>query len=51
MDILLNDGDTLSFGAYILSAMTTPGHTDGCMSYAVDNQIFTDDTLLIGSCR
>ncbi len=49
-DILLNDGDTLSFGAYTLSAMTTPGHTDGCMSYIVDNQIFTGDALLIRSC-
>lgn len=49
-DILLNDGDILSFGAYTLGAMTTPGHTDGCMSYVVDNQIFTGDALLIRSC-
>ncbi len=49
-DILLNDGDTLSFGVYTLSAMTTPGHTNGCMSYVVDNKVFTGDTLLIRSC-
>ncbi|WP_190600214.1 MBL fold metallo-hydrolase [Candidatus Vesicomyidisocius sp. SY067_SCS001] len=49
-DILLNDGDTLSFGVYTLSAMTTPGHTNGCMSYVVGNQVFTGDTLLIRSC-
>ncbi|NYT52893.1 MAG: MBL fold metallo-hydrolase [Candidatus Vesicomyosocius endoextente] len=49
-DILLNDGDTLSFGVYTLSAMKTPGHTNGCMSYVVGNKIFTGDTLLIRSC-
>jgi acetyltransferase-like isoleucine patch superfamily enzyme len=27
--------ESLNFGSYQMLAMTTPGHTDGCMSYVV----------------
>ena len=49
-DVLIGDGETLTFGAFTLKAITTPGHTDGCMSYVVDDKVFTGDALLIRSC-
>lgn len=49
-DILIKEGESLNFGSYQMVAMTTPGHTDGCMSYVVDDKIFTGDALLIRSC-
>ena len=49
-DILLKDGEVLKFGDYEVKALTTPGHTSGCMSFAVGNKIFTGDALLIRSC-
>ncbi|MBA5248411.1 MAG: MBL fold metallo-hydrolase [Gammaproteobacteria bacterium] len=49
-DILIKEGACLDFGAYQVKAMTTPGHTDGCMSYVVDDKVFTGDALLIRSC-
>jgi len=47
MDIPLKDGDTLKFGAHVLKALATPGHTDSCMTYLVGNRVFTGDSLLI----
>ncbi|HIM58431.1 MAG TPA: MBL fold metallo-hydrolase [Gammaproteobacteria bacterium] len=49
-DVLIEDGDILNFGEFTLKAMSTPGHTDGCMSYVVDDKVFTGDALLIRSC-
>ncbi len=49
-DILIKEGDILTFGKYKVIAMSTPGHTDGCMSYVVDGKVFTGDALLIRSC-
>jgi sulfur dioxygenase len=49
-DILIKEGESLNFGSHQMVAMTTPGHTDGCMSYVVDDKIFTGDALLIRSC-
>ncbi len=49
-DILINDGDVLEFGSYSIKALSTPGHTDGCMSYVVGDKVFTGDALLIRSC-
>ncbi|MBX9809611.1 MBL fold metallo-hydrolase [Candidatus Gracilibacteria bacterium] len=46
-DILLNDNETLSIGDIIIQSLETPGHTNGCTSYLVDDMIFTGDTLLI----
>ncbi len=41
------DGETRSFGKYTLKAMATPGHTNGCMSYLIEDMVFTGDALLI----
>ena len=47
-DILMKDNGFITLGNYKISGITTPGHTSGCISYYVDNYIFTGDTLFIG---
>lgn len=49
-DLLLLDGDTLQFGRHTLTALHTPGHTDACTSFLIDDKVFTGDALLIRSC-
>lgn len=51
-DVVLADGEEVRFGAYGLTARTTPGHTQGCVTYVtLDKKIaFTGDALLIGGC-
>ena len=49
-DIMLNHGYTLGFGRHIITALATPGHTDACTSFKVENMVFTGDTLFIGGC-
>jgi sulfur dioxygenase len=54
----LKDGDVLSFGSHYITALHTPGHTAGSMSFvwkagtysAAQMHAFTGDTLLIGGC-
>ncbi|XP_052864818.1 persulfide dioxygenase ETHE1, mitochondrial [Anopheles cruzii] len=48
----LADNETVQFGRHQLRALCTPGHTNGCMTYVVDEQgvAFTGDTLLIRGC-
>ena len=48
-DVELNPGDRLGFGKRSLEARATPGHTNGCMSFVLDDQstVFTGDALLI----
>jgi glyoxylase-like metal-dependent hydrolase (beta-lactamase superfamily II)/rhodanese-related sulfurtransferase len=51
---LLADGDVLSYGSQYVTALHTPGHTAGSMSFvwkaAGEQHVFTGDTLLIGGC-
>jgi len=51
-DIRLSDGDRVHFGKRYITALSTPGHTDGCMTLVVDseNMAFTGDALLIRGC-
>lgn len=49
-DVLIKDGERLDFGEFNIKAMSTPGHTDGCMSFVVSDKVFTGDALLIRSC-
>ncbi len=49
-DILIKDGNTLNFGTHTITAIATPGHTIGCMSFVCGNKVFTGDALLIRSC-
>ena len=58
----LKDGDVLNFGSQHITAVHTPGHTAGSMSFVwkhgadsaaqthADIHVFTGDTLLIGGC-
>ena len=51
-DRLLKHGDRVSFGTRYLNVRATPGHTDGCLSYVLDDQslVLTGDCLLIRGC-
>ncbi|XP_074539585.1 persulfide dioxygenase ETHE1, mitochondrial [Halichoeres trimaculatus] len=51
-DILLLEGDKISFGKHHLSVRETPGHTDGCVTLVTEDQsmAFTGDALLIRGC-
>lgn len=46
-DILVKDEQVFTFGAFKIRAMATPGHTDSCTSYVVEDMVFTGDALLI----
>ncbi len=46
-NIKLHDGDKLTFGKYSIKAISTPGHTNTCMSFIIENMVFTGDALLI----
>jgi sulfur dioxygenase len=52
--VQLKDGDTLHFGAQVLTALHTPGHTAGSMSFVWAAEgakhVFAGDTLLINGC-
>lgn len=49
VDVLLDHGDQVRFGHRSLEVRATPGHTDGCVTYVLDDQsmAFTGDCLLI----
>ena len=53
-DRLLSHGAQLAFGRYSIEVRSTPGHTNGCLTYVVnaDGQIyaFTGDALFIRGC-
>lgn len=49
-DLHIEDGQTIKFGRYTLKAIHTPGHTSGCLSYHMENMVFTGDALLVRGC-
>ncbi|MCB9763199.1 MAG: MBL fold metallo-hydrolase [Alphaproteobacteria bacterium] len=51
-DIQVDDGDAIRFGKHALEVRSTPGHTDGCVTYVTDDRsmAFTGDTLLVRGC-
>jgi len=51
-DVHLENGDRVAFGKRYVTARATPGHTDGCMSFVLDDEsmAFTGDALLIRGC-
>lgn len=49
-DLYVNDGDTIQLGEYKITVLSTPGHTNGCISFLVDGKIFTGDSLFIRGC-
>jgi len=48
-DVYLEPGDKVTFGSRHLTARPTPGHTNGCLTYVLDDKsmAFTGDALLI----
>ncbi|MEM7467944.1 MAG: MBL fold metallo-hydrolase [Pseudomonadota bacterium] len=51
-DVYVKHGDKIKFGGRYLSVRQTPGHTDGCVTYVIDDEkmAFTGDTLLVRGC-
>jgi sulfur dioxygenase len=51
-DIHISDGDEIHFGNRFVTALATPGHTNGCLSFVLDDKkaVLTGDTLLIRDC-
>ena len=51
-DCLLHDGDKVQFGKHAIEARSTPGHTNGCGTFVLDDRsmAFTGDCLLIRGC-
>jgi sulfur dioxygenase len=51
-DIKLSDNQVVQVGGLELKCLSTPGHTDGCMSFYLPaaGMVFTGDTLLVRGC-
>merc|ERR1719158_1952272 len=51
-DLKFVHGDVIKFGRRHLICRATPGHTEGCTSFVLDDQsmVFTGDTMLIRGC-
>lgn len=51
-DMYVKSGDEIQFGRYSVEVRSTPGHTNGCVTYVCHDEAiaFTGDSLLIGSC-
>lgn len=51
-DVLVDESDVVQFGSHCLSIRSTPGHTNGCVSYVSESQglVFTGDAVLIRGC-
>jgi len=46
-DALLADGQTIEAGTLRIKAVATPGHTPACMSFEVEDAVFTGDALFV----
>ncbi|KAL3884289.1 hypothetical protein ACJMK2_024437 [Sinanodonta woodiana] len=51
-DVKVKEGDKIKFGKFEIECRSTPGHTNGCMTYVLHNKglVFTGDALLIRGC-
>lgn len=49
-DLQIKEGDKIKFGNHSIEVLATPGHTAGCLSYKLNNMLFTGDALLIRGC-
>ena len=50
IDIPLTDGQELFLGDKKIKAISTPGHTNTCLTYLFEGMLFTGDALLIRGC-
>jgi glyoxylase-like metal-dependent hydrolase (beta-lactamase superfamily II) len=46
-DLLLDDGQAVRAGRLELTALATPGHTPACMSFHIEDAVFTGDALFL----
>lgn len=46
-DLLLDEGQRLDVGGFVVEALHTPGHTPAHMSWRVGDAVFTGDTLFM----
>ena len=46
-DKLIEDGEKWRAGSLTVEAIATPGHTPACMTYKIDDAIFTGDALFM----
>jgi sulfur dioxygenase len=49
-DVIIRDGHVLTVGDLTLTARETPGHTNACVSWVMEDRVFTGDALLIDGC-
>jgi glyoxylase-like metal-dependent hydrolase (beta-lactamase superfamily II) len=49
-DLLVTDMVLLQIGDLEFRVRHTPGHTSGCISFVMNDRVFTGDSLLIGGC-
>eukprot|EP01138_Halocafeteria_seosinensis_P012646 gb/GECG01012922.1/.p1 GENE.gb/GECG01012922.1/~~gb/GECG01012922.1/.p1 ORF type:complete len:399 (+),score=40.23 gb/GECG01012922.1/:1-1197(+) len=51
-DIYVKPGDDITFGRFKLNVRATPGHTDGCVTFVMNDKsmAFTGDALLYRGC-
>ena len=46
-DRLLRDGEIVRAGSLAIEVIATPGHTPACVSYRIDDAVFTGDALFV----
>ena len=46
-DLLMSDGDVIRAGVLEIEGIHTPGHTPACMSYKIDDVVFTGDAMFM----
>ncbi|XP_022107822.1 persulfide dioxygenase ETHE1, mitochondrial-like [Acanthaster planci] len=54
-DVYITEGDKVAFGSKVLEVLSTPGHTNGCLTFVLHHNerpvlVFTGDALLIRGC-
>lgn len=51
-DLHVKEGDKLHFGSRYVTVIATPGHTNGCISFLMDDHsaVFTGDALFVRGC-
>jgi glyoxylase-like metal-dependent hydrolase (beta-lactamase superfamily II) len=50
VDVLLNEGDTITVGDLALDVWHTPGHTAGQLAFKMGNLLFSGDNIYKDSC-
>ncbi len=46
-DVLLKDGETLRAGSLAIEVLATPGHTPACVTFKIEDALFTGDALFM----